>query len=65
MHIEATQYIYRKTLLRLAGKRLGLDERIVERNKKAMQYGSGVMKHLEKMAREHGVKNVGEYIKTI
>ncbi len=65
MHIKSTQYIYRKTLLRSAGKQLGLDERIVERNKKAMQYGSGVMKHLERIAREHGVKNVGEYIKRI
>lgn len=65
MHIDATQYTYRKTPLRDAGRRIGLDERIVERNKKAMQYGSGVVKRLEKIAAKHGVKNVGEYIKTI
>ncbi len=66
MRIETTRDdIYHKTQLRLAGKKLGLDERIVERNKKAMQYGSGVMKHLEKLAVENGIKNVGEYIKRI
>lgn len=39
----------RKYVLRLAAASLGLPESIVQRKKKAAQYGSGIMKVLEKM----------------
>jgi asparagine synthase (glutamine-hydrolysing) len=54
-----------KVLLRSAGKRLGLSKTITERNKKAMQYGSGVVKLLRDLSRKKEYKNVGEFIKGI
>ncbi len=56
---------YDKSLLRSFGKKIGLSEIIVERKKKAMQYGSGTVKLLRDLSRKKGYKNVGEFIKGI
>lgn len=53
-----------KAMLRSAGTEVGLDKALTERKKKAMQYGSGVVKLLRKIsAKKH--KKVGELIKGI
>ncbi len=57
--------IYDKRLLRDLGKSLGLSELLSERKKKAMQYGGGVTKSLERLSKKHRIKNVGEFIKNI
>ncbi len=44
----------RKELLRRIAERLGLPKVLVERPKKAVQYGSGVMKRLRTLARREG-----------
>ncbi len=56
---------YNKSLLRRAGKELGMNPILLERKKKAMQYGSGVVKILSRLAKKHKNKNIGEYIKDI
>ena len=53
-----------KILLRSAGRSVGLSKVITERNKKAMQYGSGVVKLLRTLSRKKHEK-VGELIKGI
>ena len=53
-----------KILLRSAGRSVGLSKIITERNKKAMQYGSGVVKLLRNLSRKKHEK-VGELIKMI
>ena len=56
---------YDKALLRSIGKKIGLNEAIIERKKKAMQYGSGTVKMLRRLSGKKGYKNVGEFIKGI
>jgi asparagine synthase (glutamine-hydrolysing) len=52
----------RKYVLREVGRRIGLPDEIVMKEKKAAQYSSGVMKAMKKLAKE---KNLGlkDYIK--
>lgn len=57
--------LYDKDLLRQAGKNLGLSDVLSERKKKAMQYGSGIMKSLERLSKKNNIKNVGDFIKII
>ena len=57
--------LYDKSLLRQIGSQLSLSKLLVERKKKAMQYGSGVVRSLERMAKKEKIKNVGDFIKTI
>ncbi|WP_456473792.1 asparagine synthetase B family protein [Candidatus Pyrohabitans sp.] len=51
----------RKYILRKAARRLGLPEDIAMREKKAVQYSTGVAKALKKLARAEG-KSPGEYV---
>jgi len=53
-----------KALLRLIGKEIGLNKELIERNKKAMQYGSGTVKMLRDLSKKKN-KMVGELIKEI
>jgi asparagine synthase (glutamine-hydrolysing) len=57
--------LYDKGLLRHIGKNLGLSELLVARKKKAMQYGSGVVKSLERLAKKEKIRNIGDFIKRI
>ncbi len=57
--------IYDKKILRDLGNSLGLNDLLLERKKKAMQYGSGVTKSLERLSKKHRIKNVGEFIESI
>ncbi len=52
----------RKWVLREAARQLGVPEIIVEREKKAAQYGSGTWKMIKKMAKKEG-KSPDEFIK--
>lgn len=52
----------RKFILRECAKALGLPESITEREKKAVQYSSGIMPAIEKLAKKSGLK-LREYIK--
>ena len=54
----------RKWVLREAARRLGVPEIIVQREKKAAQYGSGIWKHMKKLAKREG-KSVEEFIRGI
>jgi asparagine synthase (glutamine-hydrolysing) len=54
----------RKYILREVGKSLGIDEEIVTREKKAAQYGSGIMNVIKKLAREKGM-NTSQYVLSI
>jgi asparagine synthase (glutamine-hydrolysing) len=51
----------RKYILRKVAKKLGLPETIAMREKKAVQYSTGVAKALKKFARAEG-KKLGEYV---
>ncbi len=54
----------RKYILREAAAYLGVPESIVEREKKAAQYGSGIWKLMKKMAKERDL-SVDEFVKTL
>ncbi|MGB3943245.1 MAG: asparagine synthase-related protein, partial [Methanothrix sp.] len=43
---------------------LHLPEEIAYREKKAMQYGSGVMREMKRLARRRGFSNVSDYLET-
>jgi asparagine synthase (glutamine-hydrolysing) len=51
----------RKYILRSVAKRLGLPREVAMREKKAVQYSTGVMKALKKLARSCG-KRLGDYL---
>ena len=57
--------LYDKGALREVGENLGLGTSLSRRRKLAMQYGSGVMRSLERSAKKAKVNNVGDFIKTI
>ncbi len=57
--------LYDKGVLREVGKDLGLSTSLSKRRKLAMQYGSGVMRSLERSAKKAKVKNVGDFIKMV
>ena len=54
----------RKWVLREAARRLGVPEIIVEREKKSAQYGSGIWKHMKKLAKRDG-KSVEEFVRAL
>ncbi|MFX0084563.1 MAG: asparagine synthase C-terminal domain-containing protein [Candidatus Hodarchaeota archaeon] len=62
-HIISTKHgeITRKVLLRGLAKKLGLPDSIVTQQKKAIQYGSGTVKALRKIAKNQGYANFREW----
>ena len=54
----------RKWVLRKAAEEMNMPEKIVEREKKAAQYGSGIWKTMVKMAKRRGYK-ISEFIEKI
>ncbi|ADD08544.1 asparagine synthase C-terminal domain-containing protein [Candidatus Aciduliprofundum boonei] len=54
----------RKYVLREAARYLGVPKEIVEREKKAAQYGSGIWKIMKKMAKERDL-SVEEFVKSL
>ncbi len=54
----------RKYILREAARYLGVPKEIVEREKKAAQYGSGIWKLMKKMAKERDL-SVEEFVKSL
>ncbi|MFX1285200.1 MAG: asparagine synthase C-terminal domain-containing protein [Promethearchaeota archaeon] len=62
-HISYTpqEKVIRKVLLRNLGKKLDLPEIIVERPKKAIQYGSGTIKLLKKIAKSNNYRNIADW----
>lgn len=58
------KYGIRKYILREFGRSVGLPEIIVEREKKAAQYSSGIMKEIKLLAKENK-SNVQDYINKI
>jgi asparagine synthase (glutamine-hydrolysing) len=63
--IEENEEIYDKKPLRSIAMDLGLSSFIAGRKKRAFQYGTGVVKYLEKLAKKEKYENVGELIKRI
>jgi len=62
--IDGKKFI-RKYILRKAAKEIGIPSVVLNRPKKALQYGSGSWKLLRKIAREEGFKDVGLYLKSL
>ncbi len=54
---------YKKYILRLGCERIGLPKEIVWRKKLAAQYGSGVDRGIQRLAKESGFRYKSEYIK--
>ncbi|MCL4400986.1 MAG: asparagine synthase-related protein [Candidatus Parvarchaeota archaeon] len=54
-----------KIIIRRIGKKLGLGNLLSSRHKRAMQYGSGVIKSLERLSKMDKIKNVGDFINSI
>ncbi len=52
----------RKRVLRIVAKMYDLPDEIVNRKKKAVQFGSGVTKAIKKIARKNGFNNSSEYL---
>ncbi|MFH1403609.1 MAG: asparagine synthase C-terminal domain-containing protein [Candidatus Altiarchaeota archaeon] len=61
--VEGRRFV-RKYVLRLLARKHGLPERVINRSKKAAQYGSAVNKHLEKIARKNGFQHTREYLES-
>lgn len=55
----------RKYILRVLAREIGVPNLILNRKKKAVQYGSGTQKILEKIARENGFKKVRIYLESL
>jgi asparagine synthase (glutamine-hydrolysing) len=53
--------IIRKVVLRSLAKSFGLSESITTQQKKAFQYGSGTVKALRKIIKEHGYANIHDW----
>lgn len=51
----------RKFILRQLARKLGLSEKISSREKKACQYGSGIMREIEKLTRKKGI-HIKDYL---
>ncbi len=54
-----------KKILRSIAEDIGVDNRIVYREKKAMQYGSGVVSILRKISKTRGFKNINELVNAL
>lgn len=54
----------RKYILRKLAKNIGLTDESAFREKKSAQYGTGIMKTIEKLARQKNM-NIAEYMKTL
>ncbi len=52
-----------KYILRKVGLELGLTEETSFRKKKSAQYGTGIMKLMKRVAKNHGMR-IGDYVKT-
>jgi asparagine synthase (glutamine-hydrolysing) len=52
----------RKRVLRMVGKKYDLPDEIVNKKKKAFQFGSGVTKALRQIARKNGFSNSRDYL---
>jgi len=55
--------IRKRPLREVAAKHLSAD--VAGREKKAMQYGSGVMREMKRLARRRGFSNLSDYLETI
>ncbi len=64
MKMERSRKTLRKLILRRVAQNLGLPSRITQKRKKAVQYGTGVARTLEKSARRQGT-TLQEYVLTI
>lgn len=51
----------RKVLLRNLAKKIGLSETVTNQQKKAIQYGSGAVKMLRKLAKSDGYQNIPDW----
>ncbi|MFC2162526.1 asparagine synthase C-terminal domain-containing protein [Candidatus Altiarchaeota archaeon] len=62
--VEGRHFVRKYAIRRLAA-RLDVVTQIINRPKKAAQYGSHVNKNLEKIAKRHGHKRTREYLETL
>ncbi len=65
LKINGVEDELRKIILRSVGKRIGLPPEITTRQKKAVQYGSGVDKAMKTIARKLGYSSVRNYLESI
>jgi asparagine synthase (glutamine-hydrolysing) len=65
LKIESSQDTLRKPVLRETARLLGLSEKITRRPKKAMQYGSGAHKVIQRLAKMRGHRRPRDYVASV
>ncbi|MGC8681950.1 MAG: asparagine synthase C-terminal domain-containing protein [Candidatus Acidifodinimicrobium sp.] len=64
-HDKNEKEVFNKNILRSIADDIGIDRRIVYREKKAMQYGSGVVSILRSISKMRGFKGINELVNAL
>lgn len=65
LKVESSQDALRKPVLRETARLFGLSEKITRRPKKAMQYGSGALKAIRRLAKIKGYQRPRDYVASV
>jgi asparagine synthase (glutamine-hydrolysing) len=65
LKVESSQDALRKPVLRETARLFGLSENITRRPKKAMQYGSGTHKAIQRLAKRRGYRRPSDYVASV
>jgi len=65
LKVESSKDTLRKPVLRETAKLFGLSENITRRPKKAMQYGSGAHKAIQRLAKMRGYRRPRDYVSSV
>jgi asparagine synthase (glutamine-hydrolysing) len=65
LKVESSRDALRKPVLRETARLFGLSEKIARRPKKAMQYGSGAHKAIQRLAKMRGYRWSREYVASV
>jgi asparagine synthase (glutamine-hydrolysing) len=65
LKVESSQDALRKPVLRETARLFGLSENITRRPKKAMQYGSGAYKAIQRLAKMRGYRRPSDYVTSV
>jgi asparagine synthase (glutamine-hydrolysing) len=65
LKVESSQDVLRKPVLRETARLFGLSDNIARRPKKAMQYGSGAHKAIQRLAKMRGYRRSSDYVTSV
>jgi len=65
LKVESSQDSLRKPVLRETARLFGLSENITRRPKKAMQYGSGAHKAIQRLTKMRGYRRLSDYVTSV